>query len=93
MPAIESCTATRPLSAAARERCATWAPSSAVDDTAEIERETSSTCVVVCSISFDCRSAAPSSSAEIDCAWAVFWVTEMAALFTPVTRFRSSSMV
>ena len=93
MPEIEFCTAARPLSAAASERCATRAPSSAVEDTSEIERETCNTCAVVSSISFDWRSAAPRSSAEIDCAWAVFCVTWMAALFTPVTRLRSSSTV
>ena len=86
MPEIEFCTAARPLSAAASERCATRAPSSAVDDTSEIERETCNTCAVVSSISFDWRSAAPSSSAEIDCACAVFCVTWMAALFTPVDQ-------
>ncbi len=93
MPEIEFSTARRPLSAAASERWATWAPSSAVVDTSEIDRETWRTCEVVSSISFDCRSAAPRSSAEIDCACAVFCVTEMAALFTPVTRVLSSSIV
>jgi hypothetical protein len=93
MPEIEFCTARRPLSAAASERCATRAPSSAVVDTSEIDFDTCNTCEVVSSISRDCRSAAESSSFEIDCACAVFCVTWMAALFTPVTRFRSSSIV